>query len=497
MRAIRLARAGGVAPPWAKVKAVEETKREKAGRLYNPMRQLTAAWLSDLHERAEQQGDHPRVQYLYKFVEKRYGVLRAVKKRRLAAIGKLDWEVKRMDDSRLAKQQQAELEAVYGGIRNLKRSFKDFARAEFRGFTVVQILTDANGWPERLAMIPHHHIRKDGAYGNYRFCPAPDDRDGQECVGPAWIIREVEDPINELASINFIPRLLGKQDFSSLVETVGDPPFFLEMPPGITEDEADEYQALAEAAIASMKASIPNGSKPHFAGAEVRNGGIFKELFDELDTEVVIAATSGKLTVMSEAQGMGGGQAATQDAAFDDLAQDEAGEISEILDECISKRWLDYAFPGQPHLAYFCISATPPDDTEAKSSLVETLGRAGYKAKRSWVEETFGIPLEEEPLPADPAKPALPAPLPVQNSKLLDVPSVKQAIAANLNADFEQIRNGLTALLQQEGAPTSDSIKALLTQIENAQPSPETLALFEELHAASLLAGWEEAQQQH
>lgn len=496
-RARRRAAESGIAPPWkqGKTDALAAAKRERSGRMYNPMRYLTAEWLTNLLERAEQQGDHPRLQYLFHFIEKRYGILRAVKRRRLSAISKLNWEIKRVDDSRLAKQQQAELEAVYNGIENLKQAFSGFARAEFRGFSVFQIITDAEGWPIRLELLPHHHVRRDGAYGDFRYCPAQDDRDGPPCVGPNWIIRVVEDPINEIAAINYIPRLLGKQDFSSLVETVGDPPFFIIMPPNVPEDKADEYQTMAEAVIGAMKGTLPNGAEAKFAGSEVRNGEIFSALFDELDSEVVIAATSGKLTVLNEAQGMGSGASDTQDAAFDDLAQAEAAEISELLHAAIGKQWLNWAFPGEPHLAYFEICAVPPDDTAAKSKLVRELAQAGYKALRSWVEETFGIPLEELPEvpPTDPTKPA--PVLPVANAlKALDVEAAKRAISANLNADFTAIRNALAALLQADGQPSAEAVQAILEMVNAAKPSKETLQAFEDFHAASLLAGWEAAQ---
>lgn len=469
---------------------MQADKRERAGRLYNPMRQLTSEWLANLQERAEQQGDHPRLQWLYFFIEKRYGVLRAVKRRRLAAITKLAWEIKTVDESRLARQQRAELEAVFNGIQNLKQAFSGFARAEFRGFSVFQILPDAEGWPVRLEMVPHHHIRRDGPNGNWRLAMQSDDRDGVECVGPQWIVRTVEDPINEIASINFIPRLLGKQDFSSLVETVGDPPFFIEMPPNIPKDQADEYQAMAEAVIGSMKGTLPNGAKTHFAGSEVRNGEIFSALFDELDSEVVIAATSGKLTVLNEAQGLGSRASDNQDDAFDDLAQAEAAEISELLHAAIAKPWLDWAFPGQPHLAYFEIAAVPPDDAKARAALIGDLGAAGYKAKQAWVAEEFGIPLEDIPVPPD-------APtLPVANSAraAADVATARQKIAAALDANFTEIRTALATALQGDGIPAPDALQALSTLIRNANASPELVAAFEELHAASVLAGWEAAQ---
>src|SRR5271170_6377126 len=58
---------------------------------YNPLRGLTIAQLVTMLEAAER-GNYARLQWLYRFVEKRNSTLRAVLQRRQASMTRLDWD---------------------------------------------------------------------------------------------------------------------------------------------------------------------------------------------------------------------------------------------------------------------------------------------------------------------------------------------------------------------------------------------------------------------
>ena len=486
--------------PWlgGNPKELQAAKRERAGRLYNPLRQLTSEWLANLLDRAEQAGDYPRLQWLYHYIEKRYGILRACKRRRLAAIGKLHWEIKTTEDTPAAAAQKRELEAVFNNVTNLVEALKFLCMATFRGFSILSIETDAEGWPAKLAPIPHHHVRRDGPYGDFIFCADSNDTSGIALVGPGVIIRVIEDPVNEIAAIRWLPRNLAMQDFNALLETVGDPPFFLEMPPNVSADNADKYQEMADAVVGAMRGTIPSGSKPYFAGANVRDGDIFKQYFKEVDSEVVIAATAGKLSILTEATGMGSGASKSQDAAFDDLAQEEAAEISELLNKAITAPWLAWAFPGQGELAYFELAAEPQDDLQAEVNRVTMLAQSGYRATRDWVAERLGLDLEipsapDEQVPPTPAKIVLPPPAAgtATANTANAAAAARRDIESALGVEFADFRAALGSLLEQDGAPARDALESMLAQVLNATPSQETVAHFEALAVAALADGWD------
>src|SRR5471032_1716161 len=83
---------------------------------YNPLRGLTIAQLVTMLEAAER-GNYARLQWLYRFVEKRNSTLRAVLQRRQASMTRLDWDIRSREaqtSSRtLAARQAAVLREAY------------------------------------------------------------------------------------------------------------------------------------------------------------------------------------------------------------------------------------------------------------------------------------------------------------------------------------------------------------------------------------------------
>src|SRR5277367_4154110 len=65
---------------------------------YNPLRGLTIAQLVAMLEAGER-GNYARLQWLYRFVEKRNSTLRAVLQRRQASMTRLDWDIRLRSDA--------------------------------------------------------------------------------------------------------------------------------------------------------------------------------------------------------------------------------------------------------------------------------------------------------------------------------------------------------------------------------------------------------------
>ena len=60
---------------------------------YNPLRGLTISQLVAMLEQGER-GNYARLQWLYRYIEKRNPTLRAVLQRRQAAMTRLDWDIR-------------------------------------------------------------------------------------------------------------------------------------------------------------------------------------------------------------------------------------------------------------------------------------------------------------------------------------------------------------------------------------------------------------------
>src|SRR5450631_3219648 len=91
---------------------------------YNPLRGLTIQQLVAMLEAGER-GNYARLQWLYRFVEKRNPTLRAVLSRRLAAMTRLDWDIRIVSSApsaangrTLAARQAAFLRDAYEHIEN-------------------------------------------------------------------------------------------------------------------------------------------------------------------------------------------------------------------------------------------------------------------------------------------------------------------------------------------------------------------------------------------
>ena len=125
---------------------------------YNPLRGLSMPQLVAMLEAAER-GDYARLQWLYRFVEKRNSTLRAVLQRRSSALTRLDWDIRLQsgaaaDARTLAARQAALLREAYGRIENLREALAFLALAEFRGYAHVERHFDPRGNTVRLEPVP-------------------------------------------------------------------------------------------------------------------------------------------------------------------------------------------------------------------------------------------------------------------------------------------------------------------------------------------------------
>jgi phage gp29-like protein len=385
---------------------------------FNPLRGLSMPRLVALLEAAER-GDYARLQWLYRFVEKRNPTLRAVLQRRSASLTRLDWDVRlRSGDAAntrtLGARQAALLREAYEQIGNLREAVTFLALAEFRGYAHVERHFDARGNTVRLEPVPQWFWARLGPEAPWQYnsqarpgLPMPGD---PELDPKKFIFREVDAPIDEVAVIAHVRQSLSQKDWDGFVETYGLPPLFLELPPDIPAEREAEYQAQAEAIIGDARGTMPNGTKIHTVDAGARGQNPFAEHLRYQDEAIVLAATSGKLTVLAEA-GTGTLAGSAHQQAFDDIAEAEAALISETLQEQFDRPLLDKHFPGQPHLAYFELAATRSLDPAETMAQALTLAKAGYEIDPAELSEKTGYRLNLRnyallPLP----KPAAPEP---------------------------------------------------------------------------------------
>jgi phage gp29-like protein len=394
---------------------------------YNPLRGLSMPQLVALLEAAER-GNYARLQWLFRFVEKRNSTLRAVLQRRRASLTRLDWDIRLRGGSgaasprSLGARQAAVLREAYERIANLREAVTFLALAEFRGYSHLERHFDAQGNTVRLQPVPQWFWARLGPEAPWQYnalarpgLPMP----GDPVLDPArFIYREVEAPIDEVAVIAHVRQSLSQKDWDGFVETYGLPPLFLELPPDIPAEREAEFQAQAEAIIGDARGTMPNGTKIQTVDAGARGQNPFAEHLRYQDELIVLAGTSGKLTMLAEA-GSGTLAGSAHQQAFDEIAEAEAAVISEIFQRQFDEPLLEKYFPGQPHLAYFELAATRSLDPEEVIAQALTLAKAGYEIDPGELSEKTGYRLQLRnyallPVPKPPEAEARVEPDPVE-----------------------------------------------------------------------------------
>lgn len=370
---------------------------------YNPLRGLTIAQLVAMLEAAER-GNYARLQWLYRFVEKRNATLRAVLQRRQAALTRLDWDIRLRAPSvsgtgprTLAARQAAFLRDAYERIENLREAVAFLALAEFRGYAHLEKHFDSRGRVTRLQPVPQWFWARLGPEARWQYnaqarpgLPLPSDPVLDETK---FIYRECDAPVDEIAVIAHVRQSLSQKDWDGFVETYGLPPLFLELPPDIPAEREAEYQAQAEAIIGDARGTVPHGTRVHTVDSGARGQNPFAEHLRYQDELIVLAATGGKLTTLTES-GSGTLAGSAHQRAFDELTEAEGALISEIFQRQFDAPLLAKYFPGQPQLAYFELAATRSMDPEDVIEQALKLARAGYEIDPAELSEKTGYRLK-------------------------------------------------------------------------------------------------------
>lgn len=500
---------------------------------YNPLRGLVLSRVVALLEEGER-GQHADLQWLYRFIEKRDPILRAIIKRRRAALQKLDWEIKVVSElppgatEAMAEKQKETLRTAYDFIDNLREAIAFLATAEFRGFAHVQ-KHYADGGVRHLECLPQWNWVRDGLNGAWFYNAEAQNVTAEFLAGKEeanidprdFIIREEDMPINEIAAITFVRKGLSQKDWDAFVEIFGVGGCIIIGPPNVPTEKEDDYQSAAESVAEGASGYLPNGSDAKFPGEGVRGQNPFKEHLDQQNSDLVIAGTGGKLTMLNEATGLGSGNASAHDDAFDDLAIEEAGVISELFQKQFDAEILAAQHAGEPTLAYFEICAEDKEDLNAMANNYGVGVRAGVVTPNAEDEKHFR---EVMALPAMPKeviaswkhqptrepitiqddstgtpqpggfgqRPALPAPRPMANRST--PATALQQLAQSFADDLKPLRLRLERILEIED---EQILRARLEAFRNELPQllkdinadPAAAGTLEQLLTGAVLAG--------
>jgi phage gp29-like protein len=483
---------------------------------FNPLRGLNVQRAVSLLEQAEG-GQYADLMWAYRMIEKREPTLRGLKRLRLSALSKLDWDIKLADSSRAANAQAKALRAAYDKVANLNRALRHLALAEFRGFAHLEKVYEGDNPLApviKLEAVEQWHWLRDGLYGEWQYnAAAAQISRGQAIDTRHFIIREVDDPINEIAFFCYLRKNLSQKDWDAFVETYGIPPLFVEMPANVPPGKEGEYQEMAEAVVGDMRGTLPNGAKPHTLGDGARGANPFRDHLDYQDEQLVLAGTSGKLTMLTASTGLdGGGQAGAHSDTFDELAIAEAGEISEIMQEQFDAPLLARLFPGQPVLAYFQLAAEDKADIGQILDHALKATQAGYQIDAAELAEKTGYKLVVRPPSPGPGFGTAGFPVPQTQNRDTGVAEARdqlfraealRTLSAAQSAALRPLVVRMVAVAEEEDDAKFDAaleqlradLPALAAEILKGDATGELAKAWENILGPALLSGAVEAAQ--
>lgn len=400
--------------------AVHLSAANKWRDLFNPLRGLTIPRLVGYLEDGER-GAYADLQWLYRFIEKRDATLRGGKRSLLSVVTEMEWEIKTVEEKRLpqgctkamAEAQAVALRTAYDAIGNLTEALEFLCLAEFRGYAHLEKIEGAV--PPWLDGQSHHtivelrpveqwHWCRDGLHGVWQYNAGAHSGKtrGEEVDLTRFIIREIDDPINEIAAIAFTRKQLSRKDWDGFIESFGVPSIFAVMPQNVPADKVDEYQELAEKVISDSRGALPFGTDVKSVDPGARGAAPFEKHLEALDKEIVMAITSGQLTMLAES-GSGTLAGGAHSETFMRVARALARRITSCMQQQFDRDILNARFPGQPPLAYFEILAEAETNVSEVIEDVTALKQAGFDVDAEQVAErtAYRVTRSGEPVPPD------------------------------------------------------------------------------------------------
>jgi phage gp29-like protein len=398
---------------------------------YNPLRSLTIQRVIALIEAAER-GDMVEIQLVIRKACRRYPILKGFLEKLLSSIEELDWDIKVMDPlpegatDAMAEAQQKFLRSRYDLLTNLTEAIGQLARADVRGFTILhkrfytQDGTEAgkrnDGAVKELYWTEPWCWSRDGSFGDWFYNPTSrmgigigsctsslgeaNRLGGESLARENFVVREVEEPLYEIALIALVNWLLGRKDWAGFVEIFGLPNGVVIMPPNIPTGKESEYQSAAEKVADGVSGALPAQSDIKFPTASIRQNSPFSEWCNAQDKDVVLAGTGGQLTMLAaDVGGLGSGPSAEHADAWTNIAAAKARKINEVLQRDFDAVELAAEFPSQPVCVYFELAAQDEEDVGALCDNAVKLKNAGKVMDTEWLEEKTGYELEDAPEP--------------------------------------------------------------------------------------------------
>ena len=368
----------------------------------NPIIGLTPAYAVRLLLNA-QYGYKADLQWTNAAIERKEPTLRALKERRQSAIKKLQWIIRpknqshtpgkkrQMDPAKQAEvdRQTEALTEVYDGIENFKAAIAHLALATFRGYAHLEKHVDADGWITKLEPVPQWYWAQTYPVRDWLFNAQALNINAGAAINPdAWVIREVDDPLDEIGIFVFLRKNLSRKSWDAFTEMFGIPSLFTQFQKdAVRPPDLNASLAIIEKIISAGRGALPPGVELTSTARLVGDSSHpFRPHLDYNDQELVIAGTGGKLTMLSDATGIGQGASGAHEAVFEDIALAEGEEICEVFRRQIDAPELKRRGFDRP-LVEFALEVLAPEDKMQNAEILGAISAAGYRTSDEQASE--------------------------------------------------------------------------------------------------------------
>lgn len=366
---------------------------------YNPLRGLTMSRIVSMEEAAER-GDISDLQWFWHHMVQTDVTVAAAVMKRLSHINSLDWEIRTIStaDPLLAQEQMEVLRYAYDRIENLNEAATKLASGLFSGFSILEKVRSGYGpLISRLEHIPCWYWNYDKDTQRWYFNPEakPGRLQGELANQQRLVIFHPGEPLFKSIGRHFFSKQLALADWDVALENGANQSIFVIGPPGTTPEKEQEYLNLAESLTSNLRGYLPNGADIRITDLGSRGKMPYFERVEYSDKQIVMAATGGLLTMLTESgSGTLAGNAHSQTLLT--LTRSDAAKVSEAFQKSIDREVLKAFFPGWPISVYFQFNIPQPQ--ESMGEIIEAasaLSWSGYRIEQSQLEERLGLKLEE------------------------------------------------------------------------------------------------------
>lgn len=477
----------------------QDAQRWKQTR-FNPLRGLTAASLGQIRDQFD-------AGYLRAFamladqiadVDDTAGT---VMEKRIGDVARRPWDILIGEDvpeemKAEAKAQQAELKSFYSNLKvrnaiqlnehgGLRLLLRQIMAAPFVRYAAHEIVWEpgisgmgATLWHVPLALL-------DDTQGTLRYSGVNGITPGVELSPENWLFAIHRRCLMKSLSVLKLLKGMALSDWVNFSEKFGMPGLHLET--NATKGSA-EWDAAVEA-LASFARDFAlvtsTGQKVNLIQASMSGDGPFAPMVDRCDRAMARVVLGSDLATMSRENGAG---ASLQGEETDGIITDDCEWASELLNEQLSRRVIEWRFgAGTQLLAFFKLAGPQRTDTKMEMEVDKHVQSFGVNLSRDDIAERYGRTHTEPALISSTAANEV-VPKALVNLRKAQQASLKGA----LNKDLKPAQDALLTI-ERAGSPDAER-SALLTldprAIEAAVLSADgTNEALEVIIAAEFLAG--------